>query len=203
MPSNYRALKVNTLNIPVGNTKIGFIPNFSLPTPKSCSGATPFCKKHCYMNKYKLFRPSVIKSHNDNWNTVQSPFAHLLIPFCQQIKTFRIHVSGDFFSTQYIQEWIKIIKTCPQTKFYAYTHSWNNPELLPILNKLKALPNMQLFASIDPNSIPPKKIHSWRKAYIGSRKGAKPCTHDQKKTVCALCGFCWNTTKGSLYFKQK
>jgi hypothetical protein len=33
----------------------------------------------------------------------------------------RLHDSGDFFSRDYLARWLKIIRACPQTRFYCYT----------------------------------------------------------------------------------
>jgi hypothetical protein len=37
---------------------------------------------------------------------------------------FRIHVSGDFYSTAYIHKWEKIVAARQDVTFYTYTRSW-------------------------------------------------------------------------------
>lgn len=39
----------------------------------------------------------------------------------ENIKLFRIHAAGDFFSTEYIAMWREIVKACPGTAFWTYT----------------------------------------------------------------------------------
>jgi len=39
------------------------------------------------------------------------------------IKLFRIHESGDFFSQEYFDAWIRVVQARPQVLFYAYTKS--------------------------------------------------------------------------------
>lgn len=36
-------------------------------------------------------------------------------------KFVRIHDSGDFFSSEYLQAWLRIIRATPETRFYCYT----------------------------------------------------------------------------------
>lgn len=56
----------------------------------------------------------------------------------------RIHVSGDFFSPEYVQMWHDIISACSVTKFWAYTKEENVESLL-------SLSNFNLVRSILPN----------------------------------------------------
>ena len=37
------------------------------------------------------------------------------------IKLVRIHASGDFFSTDYVNDWRRIVRECPNTMFWTYT----------------------------------------------------------------------------------
>jgi len=66
-----------------------------------------------------------------------------------QLKVVRIHSAGDFYSNKYILDWVKIVRSNPDVAFYAYTRSWRLPGLLPDLEKLRRLPNMQLWWSTD------------------------------------------------------
>jgi hypothetical protein len=86
-------------------------------------------------------------------------------PIPPNAEIFRIHVSGDFDSPEYIQNWITRVKEETEVAFWAYTRSWRVKTLLPRLEVLRALPNMQLFASLDPSceELPPV---GWRRAWI-------------------------------------
>lgn len=71
--------------------------------------------------------------------------------------SFRIHVSGDFHRIDYIRAWIRICRSFPQTRFWGYTRSWAVPELAGNLAELRDIPNVQLFASTDPDMpLPPR-----------------------------------------------
>ncbi len=74
----------------------------------------------------------------------------------------RIHDAGDFFSVLYILKWIRIIRACPDIKFFAYTRAWVVAELVPALARLAAERNMTLllsFAYSMLNDIPPELAH--------------------------------------------
>ena len=118
-------------------------------------------------------------------------------------KSFRIHVSGDFDSAAYIDKWTQIVERCPDTKFWAYTRSWRIPELLPSLNQLRDLPNMQLFASTDP-TIPEPPPLNWRVAYLetDARYTGMVCLEQNGKMPdCKACGYCYLKPRGNVSFK--
>lgn len=81
----------------------------------------------------------------------------------KKVSLVRIHVSGDFDATWYIDAWIDIIKNSPNTTFWAYTRAWKNETLLAKLRELAVLPNCQLWLSTDqelglPPSVPCAKV---------------------------------------------
>jgi hypothetical protein len=59
-----------------------------------------------------------------------------------KVKTFRLHVSGDFYSATYTRKWLDIIKVFPGVQFYAYTRSFRVETIRPALEELRALQNM-------------------------------------------------------------
>jgi len=86
-------------------------------------------------------------------------------PIPEECKLLRIHVSGDFDTVAYIHEWARRLIERPDVTAWAYTRSWRVPELLLALEILRTLPNVQLFASMDPScaDLPPQ---GWRRAWI-------------------------------------
>ena len=119
-----------------------------------------------------------------------------------EAEAVRIHVGGDFYSKPYIQSWIQICESRPTTQFWSYTLSWHIPTLLPVLEVLRALPNVELFASTDPDMpIPPT---NWRIAYIESESRASGlvCPEQQNKIAsCQKCQYCFHKKKGDVIFK--
>lgn len=65
------------------------------------------------------------------------------------VQTLRIHAAGDFFSPEYVEQWVKIAKSCPETTMWAYTRSWRRSKFRKALRKLARLPNVVLYWSCD------------------------------------------------------
>jgi hypothetical protein len=61
----------------------------------------------------------------------------------------RIHCSGEFYSSAYVQKWTEIIRCSPHTRFFAYTRAWRVPSIEPSLRELAGLDNMRLLYSAD------------------------------------------------------
>ena len=68
---------------------------------------------------------------------------------------------GDFYSAPYTRKWIQIVQALPDVQFYTNTRSWRVETIRPALEELRALPNMQLFASMDATIIEPAP-EGWR-----------------------------------------
>ena len=83
----------------------------------------------------------------------------------EEARLLRIHVTGDFDTVTYIEAWIRLLHQHPWVSAWGYTRSWRIPELLPILEELRKLPNIQLFASMD-SSIEELPPIGWRRAWL-------------------------------------
>jgi protein gp88 len=122
----------------------------------TCPGASAECESICYA---KRVRGIVRDVWRKNSVTDEVP------PIPEDCKILRAHISGDFSSETYIQNWIARLRERPDVTFWAYTRSWRVPALLPHLEDLRKLPNVQLFASMDV-SIPENPPAGWRRAWI-------------------------------------
>jgi hypothetical protein len=115
----------------------------------------------------------------------------------------RVHVGGDFHSSEYAESWIDVCEARPRTQFWGYTRSWNVKTLLPILEQLRALPNVHLWASTDPDlPLPPN--NGWRTAFlaIDPRASGIKCRHQQGEVEsCLECGYCFRKADGNVIFK--
>ena len=60
-------------------------------------------------------------------------------------EVIRIHSEGEFFSTEYLKEWLQIARQNKTTKFYAYTKNFD------IFNNVKLPRNFYLLLSYDIN----------------------------------------------------
>ena len=192
-----------------GNDKVGkHVSIINRAAGATCPGESEFCAG-CYAKKgnFKRFN-------------LQAKFAAGTINLPKTLRDlFRWHVSGDFDTVEYIHFAIEVVRNNPDTKFWAYTRSWNVPELLPHLEILRAIPNMQLFASCDTTM--PMPPHDWRVGYIigdDRFKGmpwleqacSKECPtdcvgnprkgHVSKMPDCETCGYCPIKTRGHVGF---
>jgi hypothetical protein len=78
----------------------------------------------------------------------------------------RVHVSGDFYSADYVRAWVAVATACPATRFYAYTRSWRVPHIVPALAELARLRNVRLWYSCDrdtgiPDRVPRRVKLAW------------------------------------------
>jgi hypothetical protein len=85
-----------------------------------------------------------------------------------EVSTMRIHVAGDFYDTSYVLKWLQIVQTCPSTKFFAYTRSWqpDSGVSYDALERLAAQPNVQLWWSADLDTGKPLHSHVAKVAYM-------------------------------------
>jgi hypothetical protein len=144
-----------------GNTKLGAsVYTYSRVAGRdgelgTCPGSTNECETWCYA---KRIRGVVLEQYKVNSATEEVP------PIPDDCRLLRIHVSGDFTSPTYVENWITRLLQRPDVTAWAYTRSWRLPWLRPSLERLRDLPNMQLFASMDTEmeAVPV----GWRRAWI-------------------------------------
>lgn len=156
-----------------GNTKLGReIYSFSIPAHKTCPGKSEVCERICYVDNYTALYPSVLTAYERNYaTTLKRDFADRIIQQIDRMrktpKAIRIHVSGDFYSSEYIRKWVKVIKQYPQIQFYAYTRSWTINRMHKALLDLGALKNMTLWLSHDKSMIGvPQKFKKFQVAFV-------------------------------------
>lgn len=136
-----------------GNTKLGpAIWSFSLPIAKSCKSATALCAKACYAKSGHFCWPSMAKSLAASWDlSRRANFADLVVAFCarREVRTVRVHVSGDFSDPAYVAKWVDVTTRLPGTKFFAYTRRWRDAKILGALEAFGSRPNVALWFSAD------------------------------------------------------
>lgn len=125
----------------------------------TCPGSTPECEAICYAERPVAEMNTVASMWLDN------SWADDVPPLPDEAKLLRLHVSGDFDTVAYVENWIKRLTERPDVKCWVYTRSWRVPALLPALERLRALPNVQMFASMDASceEMPPL---DWRRSWI-------------------------------------
>lgn len=164
-----------------GNGKLGAgIWTWSIPPVSTCPGRSVECEKLCYARGGFFAMPSVMGAYAKNLELAKrSDFPALVRAelLAKGIQTLRIHVAGDFYDADYTRKWLKIIRQNRQTRFFAFTRSWRDPKVLPILLELAREKNLQLWFSWDRAMPYPPRVKNVRIAYMSVRDDDVPSKH--------------------------
>lgn len=110
---------------------------WNLPAVKTCPFRTEMCEKSCYARKAERIYPQVLPCREQNYNdSLENDFTENMIytikkyldskAFDGKKCVFRIHESGDFYSPEYAEKWLKIawyFAGDNRVVFLAYTKS--------------------------------------------------------------------------------
>ena len=141
----------------VNNDKARFL-IWNLPAIQTCPYATEHCKRACYALKAERLYPSARESRQNNfWESLKDDFSDRMIDtiaYYRNSKAYegkkmlvRIHESGDFYSQEYADKWVKVInhfRNDSSIVFCCYTKS------LPFFDKydIKSMTNFAFIASV-------------------------------------------------------
>lgn len=170
-----------------GNSKIGKIPNVSLPPVLSCAKDVPCAKEGCYSMKSWKAWPSVKAARLHNWEvwlTNPEKYFKDISDYLTKYNTpyFRFHVDGDIPDTTYFQRMTRLADEHPNTRFLAFTKRYTLPiEQRPC--------NLSIIPSAWPGfKIPEFKRTAWMEDGRENRYGARfDC-----KGHCDKCYACWH-----------
>ena len=103
--------------------------NFGIPAYQSTTGLKTCpnagaCAKGCYALAGAYRFSNVAQAFERRLAVTQSnEFIDLMLKEidANRAERIRIHDSGDFYSEEYLQRWLKIIRARPHVEFYAYT----------------------------------------------------------------------------------
>lgn len=135
----------------------------------------------------------------------------------KKVQILRIHVSGDFYSANYLQKWIDIVDRSPNVRFFVYSRSWRIPDIYDKLKALARRSNVRLWLSADRDTGKPPKLRDARVAYMAVDDADIPtyqpdlvfrntiktvakrvalalvCPKENgvTDTTCSKCGVCW------------
>lgn len=184
------------MNLLVRNTTLS-IPTWNLPATRTCPARTAWCAEHCYACKGQFLYPSVQASHDARWRLTADldRWVDLMITACAHRRIVRIHSSGDFYSLDYLRAWIDVARNVPRCRFIVYTRVW---QLWPdALRELDALPNVVVWASVDPSTT---TRPVWpRIAYTGI--GVPNCPKQLDGATCRSCMRCADKAQTKVCFK--
>lgn len=105
--------------------------NFGIPAYKSSSGKVtcPFadsCIKFCYAKKGAYTWSNVKPAFEKRYEISKTDdfIRQINVEIVKKkIEYVRVHDSGDYYSKEYLDKWIKIAIQNPDVKFYSYTNS--------------------------------------------------------------------------------
>lgn len=180
-----------------GNGKLGpHVFTYSKSPIISCPGSSEVCRDICYADTIYQRWPNVKNNWDHNYEAGEA------VPSLTKLKPgalVRIHVSGDFDTAGYIHAWREKIERRPDLTVWVYTKSWRVPRLLPALERLRAISNVQMWASMDSSieDLPPR---GWRRVYIEGdarirRRSSIICpeqaiTDSDCAITCEQCQYC-------------
>ena len=110
-----------------GNSKVGRVWTFSLPSIVTCPGASAWCREHCYARRLEQLRPNCRRAYIRNLALSLEPdrfVAEVLQSLPEDAPLVRVHVGGDWYSPEYTQGWRRICEARPKSIFWAYTRCW-------------------------------------------------------------------------------
>ena len=104
--------------------------NFGIPAYKSVTGklTCPFadeCIKFCYARKGAYIWGNVKPAFESRYELSKSPlFVEEMNKEIKRVRAdyVRVHDSGDYYSTEYLNKWIEIAIHNPDVRFYSYTN---------------------------------------------------------------------------------
>lgn len=197
------------LHISKGNSKMGAVPSFSLPSGVTCSHqACKTCFKDCYWRRHVEARfPLVRKQSAHNLNVCQNAleeaekYLNWYFDSPTSPRLFRIHVGGDFFNKEYFAMWVRVISSHPDTQFLAFTKQFD-----VIAEYKEALPeNFSLVLSAWPGMDIPDDLQSifpiaWMQDGTESRI---PYDAIECGGNCGECGAkCWTLSGHDVVFNK-
>ena len=200
-----------------GNSKTGKgILIFNMKTGVTCSKEA--CKT-CYLNgcyaknedsRFKVIAQNdfsdylLAKDHPDILERCINSIVTL--SSYENYKIVRLHERGDFFSVEYLSNWLNVSDEFPDVMFWAYTKQWNS--VRGNISKLKKKTNFTVYASKWPGiNIPSDIADVLPIAYYGDIEEDVPvngvfvCKSDTinpatgKKFTCVECGLCMKSRK--------
>lgn len=219
--------------------------SFGLPSGKdfSCPGQTDFCGKICYAGKLERLYKGVKDILLSNWEALQGKNVDEMTALIREMISefdserlaaiakgkkatadFRIHWDGDFFSRDYAQAWVNVIKEYGHITFWVYTRSFYAP--VNVVDILAGIPNLNVFLSADRDNVHIANdvasfwgvqiatvadtfadakatiSDSTRKTYPCPENGKRIPLISEKGSACIACGIC-PKGRGDVLFSVK
>ena len=187
-----------------GNTKIHrSVLCFSLPPVVSCP-CHDLCQSCCYAARAYRQYPTVRRSWDRNFDLAKNMPDYFYEIAMRELgllkqKVIRLHVSGDFFSKNYIELWDRVVARNPDKKFYAYTKCLS----LFDFGRIMSRQNFNLINSICEDGQP--NFGEWERVYELEAQGYYVCPAVRKVegVKCGVtCTYCHDKGNDKVVFLQ-
>ena len=183
----------NEIVISKGNSKIGKIPNISLPPGVPCGPGAKCYSEGCYAkNSYRMY-PNVRKAWDGNWGSYKFNPWNYFVKISNWIAKyqphlFRWHVGGDIPSQTYLDYMVMVAQCWPDTQFLAFTKRYEFD--------YSDLPeNLNIILSVWPSMPKPKNLYSLGMAFLEEDpRWDRNGYYLRCPGNCGNCGnLCWST----------
>jgi hypothetical protein len=163
------------------NTKLGpAIFTWSITAEESCPGATPACLSCCYARRGFFTMPAVARRLDANLQfSKTADFTEWMqkAVWAHWVRIMRIHVAGDLYDAAYTEKWIRIAEKTPKVRYFLYTRSWRDPEILPAIRRLAKVKNVALWLSTDVDTgRPPSMTNAYGIAWMARNPAEEDLT---------------------------
>ena len=105
--------------------------SFGITPVKTCIGAGA-CKNGCYACSGRYLFKNVKNKMSERYEltltdnfipVIDTEIKKLVVKNPTKTVYIRIHDTGDFYNSEYVEKWFKVMELNPTVKFYAYTKS--------------------------------------------------------------------------------
>lgn len=114
----------------------------------------------------------------------------------------RLHALGDFYSTEYVEFWMRMLRTYSNLAVYGYTARHPTTEIGNMVFMMNERWRDRCMIRFSDGCLPEMSTVS-----IGTEEGCPPnafiCPEQTDKTrCCATCGACWSTRKNVAFLEH-
>jgi hypothetical protein len=186
------------LKISEGNSKLGKIPNLSLPPVTTCRPGAPCATEGCYAVKFYRMYPTVRSAWDSNLRLYQEDpdgfFSDLIVYLTmKKPERFRLFVSGDFPDEIFFVRIMDVFGSHPETKVLCFTKRFEYP--LYITPR-----NVNMVLSMWPGLEIPDIAEDFPCSWLSTDVRRPIMTHIKCVSNCMECGYkCFTAVSRDLH----
>lgn len=189
-----------------GNSKLGTIPNISLPPGTTCQKDIPCYNDGCYARKFYNLWPACrnawehnLQAYNESPDGYFAEIERWLKKRSRSPAFFRFHVSGDIPTTAYLTRMMQLAGGSPAIRFMAFT---KRTDLFTPLQLLNTPYNLKIILSRWPGDYVDPAYERLPQSWLTS-DGRAPLDAFPCPGQCDRCAMCWKLERGESVIFQK